>query len=42
MNERARELADVMAEDEAGLRIAVTTLAGGARVIDVGVKVDGG
>jgi methenyltetrahydromethanopterin cyclohydrolase len=42
MNERARELADVMAEDPAGLRIAVTTLPSGARVIDVGVKVDGG
>lgn len=42
MNERARDLADVMAEDPAGLRIATTTLACGARVIDAGVAVDGG
>ncbi|MBK6422392.1 MAG: methenyltetrahydromethanopterin cyclohydrolase [Gemmatimonadetes bacterium] len=42
MNERARDLADVMAEDAAGLRIATTTLACGARVIDAGVAVDGG
>ncbi len=42
MNERARDLADVMAEDPAGLRIAVHTLASGARVIDAGVAVDGG
>jgi methenyltetrahydromethanopterin cyclohydrolase len=42
MNERARDLADVMAEESAGLRVAVTTLPGGARVIDAGVHVDGG
>ena len=42
MNERARDLADVMAEDPAGLRISSTTLASGARVIDAGVAVDGG
>ena len=42
MNERARELADVMAEDTTGLRVAVQTLPGGARVIDAGVAVDGG
>lgn len=42
MNERARELADVMADDPAGLRLAVTTLPSGARVIDAGVKVEGG
>jgi methenyltetrahydromethanopterin cyclohydrolase len=42
MNERARELADVMAEDAAGLRVAVHTLGSGAAVIDAGVNVDGG
>lgn len=42
MNERARELADVMTEDATGLRVAVHTLPGGARVIDAGVAVDGG
>ncbi len=42
MNERARELADVMTEDATGLRVAVQTLPGGARVIDAGVAVDGG
>ncbi len=42
MNDRARELADVMTEDAAGLRIAVQTLPGGARVIDAGVAVAGG
>jgi methenyltetrahydromethanopterin cyclohydrolase len=42
MNERARDLADAMTEDPTGLRIAVTTLASGARIIDAGVKVDGG
>lgn len=42
MNERARELADVMAEDTTGLRVAVQTLPGGARVIDAGVAVEGG
>jgi methenyltetrahydromethanopterin cyclohydrolase len=42
MNERARELADVMTEDATGLRVAVHTLPGGARVIDAGVSVDGG
>lgn len=42
MNERARDLADVMAEDQAALRIAEHRLPGGARVIDAGVQVDGG
>ena len=42
LNARAREIADLMTEDAAGLRIAVSTLPSGARVIDAGVKVDGG
>jgi len=42
MNERARDLADVMAEDPAGLRIGVATLDSGARVIDAGVAQEGG
>jgi len=42
MNERARDLADVMAEESTSLRVAVTTLPGGARIIDAGVHVDGG
>ncbi|HWA58018.1 MAG TPA: methenyltetrahydromethanopterin cyclohydrolase, partial [Gemmatimonadales bacterium] len=42
MNERARDLADVMAEEASGLRVAVHGLPGGARVIDAGVHVDGG
>jgi methenyltetrahydromethanopterin cyclohydrolase len=42
LNARAREIADLMTEDAAGLRIDVTTLPCGARVIDAGVKVEGG
>jgi len=42
MNERARDLADVMVEEAASLRIASQTLPGGARIIDAGVDVDGG
>ena len=42
LNARAREIADLMTEDAAGFRIAVSTLPSGARVIDAGVKVDGG
>jgi methenyltetrahydromethanopterin cyclohydrolase len=42
MNERARELADVMAEDAGGLRVEVHTLGSGAAVIDAGVNVEGG
>ena len=42
MNERARDLADLMVEDAAGLRIQATTLASGARLIAAGARVDGG
>ena len=42
MNERACSIADVMAEESGGLRIEVTTLPTGTRVIDAGVKVAGG
>jgi methenyltetrahydromethanopterin cyclohydrolase len=42
MNERARDLADVMAEESAGLRVTVTTLPGGARVMDAGINAEGG
>jgi methenyltetrahydromethanopterin cyclohydrolase len=42
LNERARDIADVMVEEASGLRIAAHALPGGARVIDVGVQVDGG
>ena len=42
MNGLAWELADEMAEQEEGLRVKVTTLPGGARVIDAGVDVPGG
>jgi methenyltetrahydromethanopterin cyclohydrolase len=42
MNERARDLAEVMTEDAAGLRIAVHGLGSGATVIDAGANVDGG
>lgn len=42
MNERARDLADVMTEDPVGLRIAHQMLPGGARVIDAGAHVQGG
>ncbi len=42
LNQRARDLADVMIKDAAGLRLAGQTLPGGARVIDAGVEVDGG
>jgi methenyltetrahydromethanopterin cyclohydrolase len=42
MNERAREIADAMVEDAAGLRISSQTLASGAAVIDAGVAVHGG
>ena len=42
MNERARDIADVMIEEASGLRIAVQTLPGGARVIDAGVETEGG
>jgi methenyltetrahydromethanopterin cyclohydrolase len=42
MNERARDIADVMADESAGLRVTVMTLPGGARVIDAGARVEGG
>jgi methenyltetrahydromethanopterin cyclohydrolase len=42
MNERARDLADVMQEESTSLRVAATTLPGGARLIDAGVATDGG
>ncbi len=42
MNDRARALADAMADDPVGLRVAVTILPGGARVIDAGSAVPGG
>jgi methenyltetrahydromethanopterin cyclohydrolase len=42
MNDRARDIADVLAEESTGLRVAVSVLPGGARVIDAGVRVDGG
>jgi methenyltetrahydromethanopterin cyclohydrolase len=42
LNDRARELADRLADDAEALRIAVETLPGGARVIDCGSAVPGG
>src|SRR3954449_11176669 len=42
VNERAAELADRLADDAEALRVAVTTLPGGARLIDCGSAVPGG
>ncbi|HWA17124.1 MAG TPA: methenyltetrahydromethanopterin cyclohydrolase, partial [Gemmatimonadales bacterium] len=42
MNARAQALADAMADDPVGLRIAVSSLSNGARVIDAGSGVAGG
>jgi methenyltetrahydromethanopterin cyclohydrolase len=42
LNDRARALADDLAGDAEALRVAVTTLAGGTRVIDCGSAVPGG
>src|SRR4051794_12132692 len=42
LNDRAGALADRLADDADGLRVAVTTLAGGTRVIDCGSAVPGG
>jgi methenyltetrahydromethanopterin cyclohydrolase len=42
LNERALRLADYLAAQAANLRIAVQTMASGARVLDCGVKVPGG
>src|SRR5919205_719328 len=42
LNDRAGALADALAEDADALRVAVTTLDGGTRVIDCGSAVPGG
>jgi methenyltetrahydromethanopterin cyclohydrolase len=42
VNQRAAELADRLAADAGALRVAVTTLPGGTRVIDCGSAVPGG
>ncbi len=42
LNARAQDIADLMADEVDGLRVAVQTLSNGARVIDAGVAVDGG
>src|SRR3954454_24607180 len=42
LNDRAGALADRLADDADALRVAVTTLAGGTRVIDCGSAVPGG
>src|SRR3954471_8066869 len=42
LNDRARALADRLADDADALRVAVTTLRGGTRVIDCGSAVAGG
>ncbi|HEX6535761.1 MAG TPA: methenyltetrahydromethanopterin cyclohydrolase [Gemmatimonadaceae bacterium] len=42
LNERAWAIADAMVARAAELRVAATTLASGARVIDAGVQVEGG
>jgi methenyltetrahydromethanopterin cyclohydrolase len=42
LNERAQRLADHLAGTAAQLRIAVAQTAGGARLIDCGIKVEGG
>jgi methenyltetrahydromethanopterin cyclohydrolase len=42
LNERARELADALAADAEALRVAVTTVGGGTRLIDCGSSVPGG
>jgi len=42
LNARAHDLADLMAEEVDGLRVAVHKLSNGARVIDAGVGVEGG
>jgi methenyltetrahydromethanopterin cyclohydrolase len=42
LNDRARALADRLADDADALRVAVTTLSGGTRVIDCGSAVPGG
>jgi methenyltetrahydromethanopterin cyclohydrolase len=42
LNERGWAIADRMVAEAAELRVAVSTLAGGARVIDAGIEVAGG
>jgi len=42
MNELAAEIADALAESGPLLRVRAHTLAGGARVIDAGVEIEGG
>src|SRR3954469_23313983 len=42
LNQRARELADRLAADADALRVAVSTLPGGTRVVDCGSAVPGG
>ena len=42
LNQRAHELADHLAADADALRVAVSTLPGGTRVIDCGSAVPGG
>jgi methenyltetrahydromethanopterin cyclohydrolase len=42
LNQRARELADRLADDSDALRIAVRTLPGGTRLVDCGSAVPGG
>jgi len=42
MNQRALEIVDGLAHDEAALRVRTRPLPGGARVIDAGVEVEGG
>src|SRR3954447_12758763 len=42
LNQRARELADRLADERDALRIAVRTLPGGARLVDCGSTVPGG
>src|SRR3954468_21205347 len=42
LNDRARDLADALAADADALRVSVTTLDDGARVVDCGSAVPGG
>jgi methenyltetrahydromethanopterin cyclohydrolase len=42
LNERAWQIADRMAADAPALRVSVSTLAGGARVLDAGIEAPGG
>src|SRR6516164_4730495 len=42
LNERALRLADYMASNAAALRIQVEAAAGGARLVDCGIKTPGG